>query len=144
MRKATLQEFLTPKRTLALEHKNQKKTTAYQLGRYDLSFHNMIYYEFATEKEPDGSKNFINRLTHNDPNATYKGIYYLIEDKTDFPTFKDFTDALSKYKLPLHKMQLLLTTVMQDSIPNHNKKKLALTLLKIAMATIFAGILYMI
>jgi hypothetical protein len=144
MGKTTFQEFIIPKRTLVLKNKNGKKTRSHMLGHYNLSMHNMLYIEFATDKEPDGSKNFINRLSNNDPMACLKGIYLLIEDKTDFPLFEDFTKMFDKFNAPLHEMQILLTEVFNDSIPNYRKKKLASLALKTILVMMCAGILYLI
>jgi len=144
MKKATLQEFLTPKKTLVLTNVNGKKTKTYQLGHYSLSFHQFLYHEFATDKELDGSKIFIDRLTNNDPTATLRAIYWLIEDKADFPIFEDFTKLLDSYKSPMHEMQLLLTAIFKDSLPNSYKKKAAFFLLKVTLLMIWTGIIYMI
>lgn len=145
MQKTTLQEFLTPKRALVLKNKNGKKTRSYTLGQYNLSLHNLLYLEFASDKEPDGSKNFINRLSNNDPMACLKGVYLLIEDKEDFPLFEDFTKLFDKYSLPLYELQTLLTEIFKDSIPNYHKKKLVKLTIKAIMITLAmcAGILYM-
>ena len=144
MKKATLQEFLTPKRTLVLKNVNGRKTRTYQLGNYNLSFHQFLYYEFATEKEQDGAKIFIDRLTNNDPKAALKAIYWLIEDKEDFPTFEDFTKALDSYKFSIHEIQLLLTAIFSESLPNYRKKKIGFFLLKMILLTGWTGIVYMI
>lgn len=144
MKKTTLQEFLTPKRTLVLKNANGKKTRVYQLGNYNLSFHQFLYYEFATDKEPDGAKIFIDRLTNNDHTATLKAIYWLIEDKADFPTFEDFTKSLDSYKFHFHEVQLLLTSIFNDSLPNYRKKKIGFLLLKMILLIVWTGIVYMI
>lgn len=148
MRKVKLQEFLTPKRTLVFRSKNGKKIKGYNLQPYNLAFHSLIYSEFATEQEPDGTKNFINRLSNNDPIATTKVIYLLIEDKSDFPTFEDFTKSLDNVENPIYDFQILLTQIFQDSLPKWHKKKAFKTsmtsmTLMIAVLMIFAGILYM-
>lgn len=144
MKKATLQEFLTPKRTLVLKNKNGKKTRTYQLGNYNLSFHQFLYHEFSTDKESDGSKVFIDRLTNNDPIPPLKAIYWLLEDKTDFPTFEDFTKILDNYKLSIYEIQLLVTAIFKESLPNYRKKKIAFFLLKMTLLTVWTGIVYMI
>ena len=144
MRKATLQEFLTPKRTLVLKNTNGKKNRTYQLGNYNLSFHSYLYHEFATNEERDGSKIFVDRLTNNDIRITLKAIYWLIEDKADFPTFEDFTKSLDDYKLPTHEIQLLLTAIFRDSLPNYHKKKAGVFLLKMTLLMMWTGIVYMI
>ena len=144
MKKATLQEFLTPKKTLVLKSKNGKKTRTYQLGNYNLSFHSYLYHEFATEEESDGSKIFIDRLTNNDVMATLRVLYWLIEDKADFPTFEDFTKSLDNYTFHFHEMQLLLTAIFNESLPNYYKKKAAFFLLKMTLLIVWTGIIYMI
>ena len=144
MKKTTLQEFLTPKRSLVLKTADGRKSRTYQLGHYNLSFHNIIYIEFATDENRDGSQNLVNRLSSNDPTAALKAIYLLVEDKTDFPTFESFTKTLDKYKIPIHEIQLLLTSIFTDSMPNQAKKKIIKYTVQIIILMILAGILYMI
>lgn len=145
MRKTKLQEFLTPKRTLVLQDKKGKNSRQYQLGYYNLFFQNLIYLEFATEENPNGIENFINRLSNNDPMACLKGIYFLIEDKSDFPKFEDFTKTLDKFQFSLDQVQLLLMRIMQDSMPDVGKKKvIKLLLITVAIMTISVGLLYLI
>jgi hypothetical protein len=143
MSKTTLQEFLIPKRTLAFQNKKGTITRQYQLNHYTIAFQNIIYLEFATKENPNGLENFVNRLTNNDPIACMKGIYLLIEDKTDFPVFADFTKMLDKYDAPLHELQILLMKVINESVPVYRKKKI-LRVLGLGMFLILsAGILYM-
>jgi hypothetical protein len=143
MSKTTLQEFLIPKRTLAFQNKKGTITRQYQLSHYTIAFQNIIYLEFATKENPNGLENFVNRLTNNDPIACMKGIYLLIEDKTDFPVFADFTKMLDKYDAPLHELQILLMKVINESVPVYRKKKI-LRVLGLGMFLILsAGILYM-
>lgn len=144
MKKTTFQEFLTPTRFLELKDKKGKKARSYKLGNYNLSLHNILYLEFATPTQSDGSINFINRLTNNDPSATLKGIYLLIEDKEDFPTFEDFTKSMDEFNAPLHELQILLTQIFKESIPSYGKKKALKSLAMVASLMMFAGLHYMI
>ena len=123
MASVTLQEFLTPQRTLVIKNKNGKKIRCYKLARYSLAIHSIFHNEFATDTQPDGSQNFVTRLTNNDPIVCLKGLYILIDDKSDFPTFEEFTRLLDVYSAPIFEVQLLLTQVFKDSLPTNNKKK---------------------
>jgi hypothetical protein len=143
MAKTSLQEFFVPQRTLALQNKKGNITRQYKLGHYSLSYQNVVYLEFATEENPNGLENFVNRLTNNDPMACLKGLYLLIEDKTDFPLFEDFTKMLDKYDAPIHELQILLTQIINESIPTYRKKKIRRNLGLTMFLMISAGVLYM-
>ncbi len=143
MSKATLQEFLIPQRTLAFQNKKGTITRQYKLGHWTVAFQNVIYLEFATKENQNGLENFVNRLTNNDPIACMKGIYLLIEDKTDFPLFQDFTKMLDKYNAPVQELQILLMKVINESVPVYRKKKILRILGMAIFLMTSAGILYM-
>jgi len=142
MRKTKLQEFLTPKRALVLQKKNGRTARQYTLGYFTLDVQSIVYMEFATDENPNGVENLTNRLSNNDPMACLKTLYLLIEDKEDFPLFEDFTKKLDKYNVPMHEMMILLTKIINDSIPSLRKKKLMLNLAMTTIVMIFAGLLY--
>jgi hypothetical protein len=106
--------------------------------------HDLLYLEFATDKEPDGTKNLFNRISNNDPMACLKAIYLYIEDKEEFPLFEDFTKLFDKYSAPLEELIILFYQIFNDSTPNYHKKKLAKLALKTALVTMCAGILFLI
>jgi hypothetical protein len=143
MAKTKLQEFLTPKRTLALQNKKGTITNQYRLGHYSLGFQSLLYLEFATEAEENGIQNFVNRISNNDPKACLKGIYLLIEDKEDFPLFEDFLKFMEKFDAPIHEIQILLMKVINDSIPRFGKKKAYIPLTHMIFLMIAAGLLFM-
>jgi len=144
MKKATLQEFLVPNRTLVLKSKNGKVTKSYKLAKFTVEFYGFLYYNFATRDNPDGVVNVSNRLSNNDKIIACELIYFLLEDKTDFPTFEDFTKALDTYKESLSEMLILITQIIKESLPSYNKKKIGFLLLKMTLLIVWTGIIYMI
>ncbi len=150
-KKLKLEEFLTPKRTLELEREisgrlfsSKTEVRSYILQRNSINFQVWIINEFGTEEKPKGFENFINRLSNNDPIAVMKGIYGLIEDKTDFPTFETFKATLEDHKVSLDYLYLELMTIIREGLTNeHIKKKVILGISKIAITLICAGVLYM-
>ena len=144
MKKTKLEEFLIPDRTLVLQSNNGKITKGYKLGKFTVEFYGFIYHEFATKEKKDGVANVTNRLAHNDKIIASKLIYFLIEDKTDFPTFEDFTKALDGYNESLSHMLILVTQIIKEYLSSYNKKKIAWFLLKMTLLMAWTGIVYMI
>lgn len=69
---------------------------AYVFNPFDLEAKVWAKYEFATDEERDGSKNLQALFKAMDVEASLKVLYYLLQDKKDFPTEKSFYQSVGK------------------------------------------------
>ncbi len=66
----------------------------YPLKKFTLAAQVWAHSEFATKEEPNGLVNLSTKLVELDSGAIAKSCYFLLEDKTDFPTEDSFLDSL--------------------------------------------------
>jgi hypothetical protein len=87
--------------TVSINDLNPRESTfvhagkSYTLKKFSLAAQVWAHSEFATEAEPNGLTNLSNKLIELDAGAIAKSCYYLLKDKTDFPTESNFLDAMS-------------------------------------------------
>ncbi len=67
---------------------------SYTLKPFSLFVQVWAHDEFATESEPNGLTNLSHKLMELDAGAIAKTCYFLLKDKSDFPTCEKFINAL--------------------------------------------------
>lgn len=68
---------------------------AYELKKFSLAAQVWAHDEFKTAEEPNGLTNLSAKLIELDGGAIAKSCYFLLKDKSDFPTEEKFLDAMS-------------------------------------------------
>ena len=69
----------------------------YEMKKFSLAAQVWAHDEFATDEEKNGLTVLSQKLVELDPSAISKTCYYLLKDKTDFPTEESFIDALEDH-----------------------------------------------
>lgn len=69
----------------------------YEMKKFSLAAQVWAHDEFATDEEKNGLTVLSQKLVELDPSAIAKTCYYLLKDKTDFPTEESFIDALEDH-----------------------------------------------
>lgn len=69
----------------------------YELKKFSLAAQVWAHAEFATAEEPNGLTALSQKVIELDPAAIGKTCYYLLKDKSDFPTEEKFLDALGDH-----------------------------------------------
>lgn len=65
----------------------------YEMKKFSLAAQVWAHDEFATTEEPNGLTALSEKLVEVDANAIVKSCYFLLKDKTDFPTEENFIEA---------------------------------------------------
>ena len=67
---------------------------SYELKKFSLAAQVWAHDEFKTTEEPNGLNNLSEKLIELDGGAIAKTCYFLLKDKSDFPTEEKFIDSL--------------------------------------------------
>lgn len=97
-----------------------------------------IYLDYSNEKEPNGWKVVEQRSSQNDPLLWVEIAYIMLEDKSDFPEYKDFYEAVSKDKKTRQELMFVLQKAVYKRAAEFEEDKNAKK--KIFHTGIIAGI----
>jgi len=90
----------------------------YRLKKFSIAAQVWITSEFSTEGKYDGFDLFVQGLTNNNAAMISKACYFLLEDKSDFPTWESFTDAMKDTYSILSILLPPLSQSIEDSRPD--------------------------
>ena len=91
MNKVSINDLRPSESTFVLSGKT------YTLKAFTLAAQVWANDEFSTPEQPNGLFNLSDKLQNLDPDAVAKSCYYLLKDKSDFPTLDKFLDALGDH-----------------------------------------------
>lgn len=69
----------------------------YELKKFSLAAQVWAHDEFSTESEKNGLVALSEKLREVDPSAIVKSCYFLLKDKTDFPSEESFVEAFKDH-----------------------------------------------
>lgn len=69
----------------------------YEMKKFSLAAQVWAHDEFATTEEKNGLNVLSEKLVELDPSAIAKTCYFLLKDKSDFPTEENFINALGDH-----------------------------------------------
>lgn len=87
-------------KTINIKDLNPRESTfdlagkTYTLKKFSLAARVWVEYEFSTPQQKSGLMALSDMMRDLDPGAFAKVSYYLLKDKSDFPTIEKFIDAL--------------------------------------------------